>query len=50
MIKYVKDYIDGYYAGTVKFNRERVDLVNYIKREIEPRITSGEIYFDSKQC
>lgn len=49
MIKYVKDYIDGYYAGTVKFNRERVDLVNYIKREIEPRIASGEIYFDSKQ-
>ena len=49
MIKYVKDYIDGYYAGTVKFNRERVDLVNYIKREIEPRISSGEIYFDSKQ-
>ena len=49
MIKYVKDYIDGYYAGTVKFNRERIDLINYIKREIEPRVVSGEIYFDIQQ-
>ncbi|XHB95601.1 hypothetical protein AAFF39_00505 [Lactococcus garvieae] len=49
MIEYVEDYIKRYYAGEIKFNRERVELAKYIKREIEPRIKSGEIYFDTNQ-
>ncbi len=35
MINYVSDYIKGYYAGTIKFNQERVQLVDYIRREVE---------------
>ncbi|WP_096818988.1 terminase large subunit domain-containing protein [Lactococcus fujiensis] len=49
MINYVSDYIKGYYAGTIKFNQERVQLVDYIRREVEPRLETGEIYFDEKQ-
>ena len=46
MIDYVQKYIDGYYAGMVKFNYERKLLVDYIKREVVPRLESGEVFFD----
>ncbi|MFC4652644.1 terminase TerL endonuclease subunit [Lactococcus nasutitermitis] len=49
MIAHVKDYIESYAAGKISFNQERIELVNYIKREVEPRVASGEIYFDMKQ-
>lgn len=49
MINYVTDYIESYHAQRVKFNIEREQLVEYIKREIEPRIETGEIYFDEVQ-
>ncbi len=49
MIDYVQKYIEGYYAGMVEFNYERKLLVDYIKREVEPRLESGEIFFDVEQ-
>lgn len=49
MIDYVQKYIDGYYAGMVKFNYERKLLVDYIKREVVPRLESGEVFFDGEQ-
>lgn len=49
MIQYVQKYIDGYYAGMVKFNYERKLLVDYIKREVVPRLESGEVFFDVEQ-
>lgn len=49
MIDYVQNYIDGYYAGMVKFNYERKLLVDYIKREVVPRLESGEVFFDVEQ-
>ncbi|MDR2976871.1 MAG: terminase large subunit [Streptococcaceae bacterium] len=49
MIDYIQDYIDGYHAGRIKFNRERVSLVEYISREIVPRLDNGEVFFDEKQ-
>lgn len=49
MIDYVQKYIDGYYAGMIKFNYERKLLVDYIKREVEPRLESGEVFFDVEQ-
>lgn len=49
MIQYVKDYIQQYRKGEIKFNQERIKLVDYIEREIEPRIKSKEIYFDEVQ-
>nr|DAG29591.1 MAG TPA: Large Terminase [Caudoviricetes sp.] len=33
----------------VEFNYERKLLVDYIKREVEPRLESGEIFFDVEQ-
>lgn len=49
MIDYVQHYIDGYYAGMVNFNYERRLLVDYIKREVVPRLESGEVFFDVEQ-
>ena len=49
MINYVQNYIDGYYAGMVNFNYERKLLVDYIKREVVPRLESGEVFFDVEQ-
>jgi len=49
VIDYVQKYIDGYYAGMVKFNYERKLLVDYIKREVVPRLESGEVFFDVEQ-
>lgn len=49
MIDYVQKYIDDYYAGMVKFNYERKLLVDYIKREVVPRLESGEVFFDVEQ-
>lgn len=49
MIDYVQKYIEDYYAGMVEFNYERKLLVDYIKREVEPRLESGEIFFDVEQ-
>lgn len=48
MIEYVTDYIDDYEQGRILFNQERIDLVNYIYREIVPRIEKKEVYFDEK--
>ena len=46
LIKYVSDYINSYHAQKVKLNKERIELVEYIAREIEPRLERKEIYFD----
>ncbi|HEQ9667049.1 TPA: hypothetical protein VIQ41_001643, partial [Streptococcus pyogenes] len=46
MIEYVQDYIDDFEKGRVIFNQERKDLVDYIYREIVPRIEKKEIFFD----
>lgn len=49
LIKYVSDYINSYHAQKVKLNKERIELVEYIAREIEPRLERKEIYFDESQ-
>lgn len=46
---YVDAYIEQYEQGKILFNKERVLLVEYIKREIVPRLESGEIYFQDDQ-
>ena len=43
------DYINSYHAQKVKLNKERIELVEYIAREIEPRLERKEIYFDESQ-
>lgn len=48
MIKYVQNYIDDYESGRIIFNQERIDLLEYIDREIRPRLASKEVYFDEK--
>lgn len=47
--KYVQDYIDDFEKGRILFNQERIELVEYIQREIVPRIAKKEIFFDEKQ-
>ena len=49
MIKFVQDYIDDYHSGKVILNKERIDLLAYIEREIAPRLSKNEVYFDEKQ-
>ena len=49
LIKYVSDYINSYHAQKVKLNKERIELVEYIAREIEPRLERKEIHFDESQ-
>ncbi|HFR4577699.1 TPA: terminase large subunit, partial [Streptococcus suis] len=49
MIKFVQDYIDDYHSGRVILNKERIDLLAYIEREIAPRLSKNEVYFDEKQ-
>lgn len=49
MIKFVQDYIDDYHSGKVILNKERIDLFAYIEREIAPRLSKNEVYFDEKQ-
>lgn len=48
MYKHVQKYIDEYEQGKILFNQERVDLVEYIYREIVPRVEKNEVFFDEK--
>ena len=49
MIRFVQEYIDDYVSGRVIFNRERVELLEYLDREIVPRVENKEVFFDEKQ-
>lgn len=42
-MSYVTDYIDLYEQGKVKFNKERIQLVDYVKENI---LNNDELYFD----
>lgn len=49
-MSYVTDYIDLYRQGKVKFNKERIQLVDYIEANI---LGNDELYFDDtkiEQC
>lgn len=44
--KYVKEYIDLYETGKIKLNKERVLLIEYLKKYVFPR---DDIYFNDEQ-
>lgn len=44
--KYVKEYIDLYETGKIKLNKERILLIEYLKKYIFPR---DDIYFNDEQ-
>ncbi|EGS88543.1 conserved domain protein [Staphylococcus aureus subsp. aureus 21269] len=43
--KYVKHYIDLFKEGKVLFNKERIQLIDYLEKYIFPR---DDIYFDDE--
>lgn len=47
--RYVDAYIEDYNTGRIELNQERIELFEYLEREIVPRLESGEIYFNEKQ-
>ena len=47
--RYVDAYIEDYNTGRIELNQERIELFEYLEREILPRLESGEIYFNEKQ-
>lgn len=44
--KYVEEYIELYETGAIKLNRDRIDLLNWVKRVILPH---ENFYFDEAQ-
>lgn len=44
--KYVKEYIDLYETGKIKLNKERILLIEYLKKYVFPR---DDIYFNDEQ-
>src|SRR5699024_7176606 len=44
--KHVKDYIKLYRQGKIKFNKERIQLVDYLEKHI---LNRKDLYFDKKQ-
>ncbi|MGX6991450.1 terminase large subunit, partial [Pseudolactococcus reticulitermitis] len=49
MPKEVKKYVIEYEKGKIKLNKERVQLIDYVAREIGPRLCSKEVFFDADQ-
>ena len=49
MPKEVKKYAAEYEKGKIKLNKERKQLIEYIEREIGPRLKSKELFFDIDQ-
>lgn len=47
--KYVDAYVEDFKSGRIDVNEERKELFEYLEHEIEPRVKSGEIYFDEKK-
>ena len=43
--KYVQEYIDLYESGQIKLNQERIQLIEYIKRDI---LTREDVFFDDE--
>lgn len=44
--KYVDDYINNYEEGHLLFNRERIQLVDYLKKSV---LSDGTLHFDNEQ-
>ena len=43
--KYVDEYIQLYESGQVKFNKERILLIEYLKRDV---LSRGDLFFDDE--
>lgn len=44
--KYIEDYFNRYESGEIKLNKDRVDLIKYLKREV---LSRNDLYFDEQQ-
>lgn len=44
--KYVDDYIKGYEEGHLLFNKERIQLVDYLKKSV---LSDDTLHFDNEQ-
>lgn len=44
--KYIDDYIDRYKSGKIKLNKDRIDLIKYLKRDV---LSRDDLYFDNQQ-
>ncbi len=44
--KYIDEYIDLWVIGKIKLNKERILLIEYIKKHV---LTNDDLYFDERQ-
>ena len=44
--KYIDEYIDLWETGKIKLNKERILLIEYIKKHV---LTNDDLYFDERQ-
>lgn len=44
--KYIEEYFEKYENGEIRLNKDRIDLINYLKRDV---LSRDDLYFDEQQ-
>lgn len=47
--EFVTNYINLWESKVINLNKERVQLIKLVQKEIVPQLKTGEVYFDEKQ-